>query len=232
MIYYTYQRGVEMRTLGSRIKFLREKKHLTQTELAEKVGAKTYTTISKWESDENFPKGKDLKILAELFGVSADFLLGIEPSVQTFQTSECHDTDIELPLYGDVAAGALAELESIDVWDVKTVKLPKFLLPQSMLSDKLFAMHVNGDSMDKIIPNGSLIVVKPIEQSLYNDGDIVVFSYNGEYSLKRYRPNAMEGFVLFEADSINPDFKNIPISKSELFEANMYGKVIFCGITF
>ncbi|MDZ5760740.1 helix-turn-helix transcriptional regulator [Carnobacterium maltaromaticum] len=67
-----------MDTLGERIKFLREGKNLTQTELAEILGMKTYTTVSKWESNDNFPKGKDLKKLAETFNVSSDYLLGLE----------------------------------------------------------------------------------------------------------------------------------------------------------
>lgn len=67
-----------METIGNRIKKLRENRNMTQTELSEILGMKTYTTVSKWESDDNFPKGKDLKKLAELFNVSSDYLLGIE----------------------------------------------------------------------------------------------------------------------------------------------------------
>ncbi|KMT58934.1 XRE family transcriptional regulator [Paenilisteria newyorkensis] len=42
------------------------------------MGFKTYTTVSKWESDENSPKGKDIKRLAELFNVTSDYLLCID----------------------------------------------------------------------------------------------------------------------------------------------------------
>lgn len=64
-----------METLGKRIRSLREQKNWTQTELSQELGMKTYTTVSKWENDENFPKGKDLKKLAELFNVSSDYLI-------------------------------------------------------------------------------------------------------------------------------------------------------------
>lgn len=50
---------------------------MTQTELSEILGMKTYTTVSKWEKNENFPKGKDLKKLAEIFNVTSDYLLGL-----------------------------------------------------------------------------------------------------------------------------------------------------------
>lgn len=69
-----------MEQLGDRIRKLREGRNMTQTELSEILGMKTYTTVSKWEKNENFPKGKDLKKLAEIFNVTSDYLLGLTDS--------------------------------------------------------------------------------------------------------------------------------------------------------
>ena len=66
-----------MEQLGDRIRKLRESRNMTQTELSEILSMKTYTTVSKWEKNENFPKGKDLKKLAEIFNVTSDYLLGL-----------------------------------------------------------------------------------------------------------------------------------------------------------
>ncbi|EGL49134.1 helix-turn-helix domain-containing protein [Streptococcus dysgalactiae] len=66
-----------MSQLGDRVRELRESQNMTQTELAEMLGMKTYTTVSKWEKNENFPKGKDLKRLAQIFSVTSDYLLGL-----------------------------------------------------------------------------------------------------------------------------------------------------------
>lgn len=203
-----------------------KKQGKTVMDLSEELGI-SYSTVSDWKNGKKMPRGGSLQKLSDYFGVNLSVLLEEDTDSHLRSPQEISYDEIELPLYGDVAAGALAELESVDVWDVETVKLPKLLLQKYASNDNLFAMKVNGDSMDKIIPNGSLIVVKPIEQSLYKDGDIIVFSYNGEYSLKKYRPNVMENFVIFESDSKNPDFKNIPINEEELAkEANMYGKVV------
>lgn len=203
-----------------------KKQGKTVMDLSEELGI-SYSTVSDWKNGKKMPRGGSLQKLSDYFGVNLSVLLEEDTDNHLRVPQEISCDEIELPLYGDVAAGALAELESVDVWDVETVKLPKLLLQKYASNNNLFAMKVNGDSMDKIIPNGSLIVVKPIEQPLYKDGDIVVFSYNGEYSLKKYRPNVMENFVLFESDSNNPDFKNIPINEEDLAkEANMYGKVV------
>ena len=69
-----------MEQLGDRVRKLREGRNMTQTELSEILGMKTYTTVSKWEKNENFPKGKDLKKLAEIFNVTSDYLLGLADS--------------------------------------------------------------------------------------------------------------------------------------------------------
>lgn len=40
-----------MKQLGDKIRELRERKNMTQTELSEILNMKTYTTVSKWEKD-------------------------------------------------------------------------------------------------------------------------------------------------------------------------------------
>lgn len=70
--------GDSNKSFAVRLKELREKNNLTQTELSELVGYKNYTTISKWESGASLPRGKELKILAEYFSVSTDYLLGMD----------------------------------------------------------------------------------------------------------------------------------------------------------
>ena len=67
---------------------------MTQTELSEMLGMKTYTTVSKWEKNENFPKGKDLKKLAEIFDVTSDYLLGLTDSKLKKITTQSEKTEI------------------------------------------------------------------------------------------------------------------------------------------
>ena len=66
-----------MENFRNRVKQLRESKNITQKELSELLDMKTYTTITKWESGDNFPKAKDIKRLSEIFDVSSDYLLGL-----------------------------------------------------------------------------------------------------------------------------------------------------------
>jgi len=65
-------------TLGKRIAALRKSKGLTQEQLAEKVGVSAQA-VSKWENDVSCPDITLLPLLADLFDVSVDELLGIKP---------------------------------------------------------------------------------------------------------------------------------------------------------
>lgn len=65
-------------TLGKRIARLRKEKGLTQEQLAEKVGVSAQA-VSKWENDVSCPDITLLPLLADLFDVSVDELLGVKP---------------------------------------------------------------------------------------------------------------------------------------------------------
>ena len=64
--------------IGQRIKELRELKNIEQSELAEMLGYKSQSTISKWESGVNLPTGKKLIALAKIFNTSTNDILGEE----------------------------------------------------------------------------------------------------------------------------------------------------------
>lgn len=68
----------QLLTMGERIRAEREANGLTQSALAGQLGIKTYATISKWESNDNVPRQDHLISLTEIFGVSADYLLGLD----------------------------------------------------------------------------------------------------------------------------------------------------------
>ena len=64
-------------TLGQNLYNLRTKANMTQEQLAEKMNV-SRQSISKWESDAARPDLEKLKLLAELYHISIDELLGKE----------------------------------------------------------------------------------------------------------------------------------------------------------
>ena len=66
-----------MKYFGNRLKKLRKDNSITQEALAEYLGI-SYQAISKWENNQGFPDISLIPALSNFFGVSADYLLGIE----------------------------------------------------------------------------------------------------------------------------------------------------------
>ncbi|MBU7318209.1 helix-turn-helix domain-containing protein [Paenibacillus oleatilyticus] len=61
-------------TFGERLKQSRNRKQMTQEQVAQKIGI-DFTTISKYENDRSQPDNEVLQKLAQLYGVSIDWLL-------------------------------------------------------------------------------------------------------------------------------------------------------------
>ena len=67
---------IESYNVGERIKELRKKVGLTQKELSEVIDV-SQQTVSLWESNSVYPNAKDLILISNHFGVSANYILGI-----------------------------------------------------------------------------------------------------------------------------------------------------------
>ncbi|MBC1796059.1 helix-turn-helix domain-containing protein [Listeria booriae] len=93
-----------MNTFGDRLKSLRKKNKITQSELAKKLGI-SQVTISKYENNIIEPDNANLTVLAETFDTSIDYLLGRtnnptsgesdNVSVHYFEKENLTDEDIE-----------------------------------------------------------------------------------------------------------------------------------------
>lgn len=73
-------------SLGTRLKFLRQRRGYTHQELAEMLGL-GIRQIARYESEENEPTADILARMARVFEVSTDYLLGLtdnpNPHLQT-----------------------------------------------------------------------------------------------------------------------------------------------------
>lgn len=79
-------------TLGKRIVTHRKRLGLTQDQLAERLGV-TAQAVSKWENDQSCPDISTIPLLAEIFGITTDSLLGREATQETIHTAQIVSTD-------------------------------------------------------------------------------------------------------------------------------------------
>lgn len=80
--------------IAERIKFLREQKNLTQTELAKKLNI-TRSSVNAWELGISVPSTQYIVELSNMFSVSTDYLLGVDKT-STIDTSGLTENDIEM----------------------------------------------------------------------------------------------------------------------------------------
>lgn len=67
--------------LGQKVKILRKRKGLSQEELGELIGVKI-RSVAYYESDGRYPEDEVFEKMAEVFGVSIDFLKDDSKSVE------------------------------------------------------------------------------------------------------------------------------------------------------
>lgn len=84
-------------SFGERLKKAREQKGLTQVEASRLLGI-TNTALSNYEREERDPDTSLLKRLSELYGVSADLLLGITKTNELDLLSILEDEEITITL--------------------------------------------------------------------------------------------------------------------------------------
>ena len=75
---------------GESLRRLRKEKNLTQEQLAARLNV-SFQTISNWERDESWPDISMLPVLAELFGVNTDTLLGMDKAKNEQRIQEIID---------------------------------------------------------------------------------------------------------------------------------------------
>lgn len=61
-------------TFGEKIKEARKEKHLTQKQLADKIGAK-HNSVSDWENNKNKPDPDTIELLCGVLGIAPNYLL-------------------------------------------------------------------------------------------------------------------------------------------------------------
>ena len=74
--------------IGEKIKQFRRQKDMTQEELAEQLGI-TYQSVSRWETGACYPDLELIPVLADVFGVTTDQLLGMDEAAEQAAVEAC-----------------------------------------------------------------------------------------------------------------------------------------------
>jgi repressor LexA len=212
-------------TLGERISELRRKRSMTQPMLAKAMNV-SQSTVASWENNRRAVSTEDIAKLSDLFHVSTDYLLGKtdqpDPLDKLIATTHKHMALATEPIqvYGTIHAGNAAWADEDIIGEVMVS--PQFI--QKYGYQNLFALQVNGESMNKRIPNGYVAVfAKDIEPE---SGDVVAVLIDGEDAMiKVFRRTSQA--IIFQPDSWLQTFQTYTYRKDDEQDYRIIGKFLY-----
>ena len=219
--------------LGEIIKKYRIEHELSQRDFS-KLSGLSYTYISALEKNKDYRTGKPIsptletvRDVAKGMNIPVDDLLKVLDDEQELLLNNKQENKADLidklfliPIVGRVPAGEpLLADENIEGY------LPIDPIMYNLTSpDNLFFLRVVGESMNKVVSNGSFVLVK--KQDYAETGDVVVALVNGdnEATLKKFK-DLDNSFVMLEPDSTYPEYAPRIVNLRDT-EFKIIGKVI------
>jgi len=166
-------------TIGQKIKELREIRDMTQEEFGRLVGC-AQNTVAEWEKRKGRGPNKHfLGRVAQVFGVSIDYLLGVEKLEIP-----------KIPCYGEISNSQFS-------WpDVN--KCEYYIeLPQSEYSSGRFSFKILDDCLEPIADKGDYCIFEKLHPQ---DGDIAIVRFSQNTAIVRLWKQQANKVILFESN--------------------------------
>ncbi|GKS80695.1 LexA family transcriptional regulator [Ligilactobacillus pabuli] len=192
---------------GTKIKYFREQRNWTQTDLAKQLGIGK-SAIANYEAGTRQPKQDVLFSLSKVFHVSINEFFPYPDNVKPITTGIRR-----IPVLGAIACGdPITADENIEGYRETIADL----LP----SGTVFYLKAKGQSMEPTIPNGSYVLIR--EQPTVEDGEIaaVLVDNDNEATLKRIKHQG--DIVMLMPDNHEYD----PIILSDDYTGRIIGKAM------
>ena len=192
------------------------------------------STFSDWKKGKSSPKYDKIQIIADYFGVEADWLAGKsefktkKEMLQHFdnksnldvikgQMIDVQENTTRIKVLGKVAAGVPSHMQDEYVIGYEDVS------NDMIKDDTVFGLEINGDSMSPRILKGDIVIVR--EQNDAESGDVVIVTINGDEATCKRLMKYADGISLI---SFNPAYEPMTFSNKEIEEkpVRIIGKVI------
>ncbi|MBS9336445.1 helix-turn-helix domain-containing protein [Fructobacillus papyrifericola] len=205
--------GVEF---GRKIKEIRESKHVSVRQVAIKADmSHSYLSTIENGRRSTIPSKKTLLKIAHGLNVSQDDIFKVAGFVADSPSNELNITGINtvsIPIYGRISAGypegAKEDIEG-------HVKIDDDLI-ERYGKDNLIGLRVNGESMNKVVPNGAVAILAKIDKGEITNGDICGVIIDGEAATLKHVYQYPDR-IRFEPDSwLKEEFKPFEYNKEDV----------------
>lgn len=201
-------------SLQKNIKAFRLKQGLTQAELAAKLGVDR-SSVTQWETGVTTPRMKVITKLSTLFNTTPSVLISDSSTLTKLPISGSTAT-LPLRTLGKVHAGVM---DDDDVCDDEEIQVPERVV---LAYPDAFLLRVEGNCMDRVIPEGSHVVVVP--HKVPTNGSIVVIRDDTyEAIMRRYYKGSSA--LMLSPDSYEEEYQDIIVHDGQ--EITLIGVVVW-----
>lgn len=195
----------EAESLGARIRQLRRRQGLTQTQLARRANV-NQGHLSSVERGEHLPRPDTLRALAVALGIPEGVLLG---GGEGHDAPQALDTR-ELPLFGAIPGGPPAESQE---------QLEMFPVLRHLWRPDRYCLRCEFDSMEPTLKRGDIILVdyRPGVDPQWVQGRICACLVDGRPTLKRVSVEMESGRHLVILRGDNPSVPPMVLDETHDF---------------
>lgn len=201
------------RVVSKNVKKLIKEYNLTHKDLATIAGV-SVSTVGKWILEKSTPRMGAIQKISDHFNLPKSYIL----------KEDDYDFSAQIATYPyfptSISAGTPFTVDGQT--EARKIYIPKEVLGKYSYDHNIFFTHINGESMNNIIPDGSLIAIKPTPLERLKNGDIVVYSVDYDYSVKHYYKYGET--LVFKPNSTNHEYREQVYDVSR--NVKIYGKVI------
>lgn len=209
-----------METFGARLSRLRKEKGLKRYDIAEPLGVDA-ETVARYEREEREPKVSDAVIIANILGVSIEYLSTGVASPQT-HSIYAYGVDDRVVVPVLPCNDSYNFMPSADIISICTehIIVPKNIIGEVQQHNPPFAIITRDRSFEKFsVREGSYVVINPAERVA--NFDMALIFYKGKLTLKRPQHTKSGALYLFSGGNSDA----IYVSAEDAADANEF-KVI------
>lgn len=202
-------------SIARNIRAVRTRNNLTQEEFGEIVGVSSMA-VSQWETGRAVPRMGAVQKISDYFHISKGSLIDEDSSTLTKLPISGSTATLPLRTLGKVHAGVM---DDDAICDDEEIQVPERVV---LAYPDAFLLRVEGNCMDRVIPEGSHVVVVP--HKVPTNGSIVVIRDDTyEAIMRRYYKGSSA--LMLSPDSYEEEYQDIIVHDGQ--EITLIGVVVW-----
>ena len=202
-------------SIARNIRAVRTRNNLTQEEFGEIVGVSSMA-VSQWETGRAVPRMGAVQKISDYFHISKGSLIDEDSSTLTKLPISGSTATLPLRTLGKVHAGVM---DDETICDDEEIQVPERVV---LAYPDAFLLRVEGNCMDRVIPEGSHVVIAPHKEP--TNGSIVVIHDDAyEAIMRRYYKGSSA--LMLSPDSYEEEYQDIIVHDGQ--EITLIGVVVW-----